>query len=110
MVDENSGVRQVQQQPDELQLLAPGQMVMKQNGFLYVYTSNETLQDVYFDELMVVTNTGAVMEETHYYPFGLVMPSISSKAIYNPENKFQYNGKEMQNKEFSGGNGSGLEW
>lgn len=100
LVGENSGVRQVKGEPDELQTLAVDKMPVQKSGFLYVYTSNETQQDVFFDNVTVLSTPGPLLEETHYYPFGLTMAGISSTALKGanyPKNRYNFNGIEQNN-------------
>jgi RHS repeat-associated protein len=78
------------------------------NGYVYVYVSNASDIPVYFDNFQVALNHGPIIEEDHYYSFGLKIAGISSVKISNItegdiDNKNLYNDKEL----FDDG---GLDW
>ena len=104
----SSGFEQVGTDQELKVHLFNGQEISK-NGYLYIYVSNETPNvDVFFDNLQVTHIRGPILEETHYYPFGLTMAGISSKSALGKTNYFKYNGgNELQANEFA--NNSGLE-
>jgi RHS repeat-associated protein len=78
-----------------------------QSGYLYVYCSNESDWDVYFDNLQVAHTRGPLLNEMHYYPDGLTMYALSSRAFNRLPAGFGYQGKEMQSGEYY--DGAGLE-
>ncbi|MBL7728694.1 MAG: hypothetical protein JNM68_13450, partial [Dinghuibacter sp.] len=80
------------------------------NGYAFVYLSNETENlFVYFDNFKVEHVRGRIVEESHYYPFGLKIAAISSNKLGDPENghlqnRFGYQGVFAEEDEYTGWN------
>ncbi|MCP9750370.1 DUF6443 domain-containing protein [Ferruginibacter sp. HRS2-29] len=98
-VSSNSGVMQVLSGSSK-QALVPGLQTMNKSGYLYVYVSNESPQDVYFDDITIKHTTGALVQEQAYYPFGLDMAGLSDKALMKKPTNYKYNsGSELEDED-----------
>lgn len=92
--------------PDSWNTLEVPEMTPDQTGFLVVFLSNESKLNVHFDDLTVKHWKGKLLEESHYYPYGL---TITNKAfVQTPANVQQFLSNRLNRKEFA--NGKGLEW
>jgi len=105
VVDEHSGFVQTTE-PDAWTTLAVPEMEMTRSGYMIVFLSNESNLRVHFDDLKIQHYKGTLLEENHYYPYGLTLSSKSYTGV--PDNNNLYTGQQLNHKEFS--DGTGLEW
>jgi RHS repeat-associated protein len=80
--------------------LGPLNIKAPKNGYVFIYVSNRSDQDVYFDNLNVSIAASNIIEENHYYSYGLKITTISSKKLGDTyegtlDNKNLYNDKEL---------------
>ena len=87
------------------QLVGPINWVVQKSGYLYVYVSNESNMNVYFDDIVVNHKSGPVLEVTNFRAYGSEIATLGEKAYGKTANAYRYNGKELQSKEFSDGSG-----
>ena len=65
-------------------------------GYIVIYINNNSIgKDVYFDDIKIEHYNGNVLEESHYYPFGLTVSQAASGATA-PVNPYKYNTKELE--------------
>ena len=71
------------------------QLWVAERGYIFIWVSNETTgAEVWFDDLWIEHESPIVQVED-YYPFGLSM-ATSYQRVDALNNKFKYNGKELQ--------------
>jgi hypothetical protein len=69
-----------------------GDIHINQAGYLLVFTSNSANKVVFWDRIALVQYIGSIVEENHYYPFGL---TLSSSAAGTTPQPYKYQAKEL---------------
>lgn len=80
-VGQSSGFAKVSQPGNNAAPLVMADTKAPKNGYAYVYLSNESGEPVYFDNFAVSHEKGRLIQEDHYYSYGLRIAGISSRAI-----------------------------
>ncbi len=76
---------------------------VRQNGYIVAYLSNQSGQEAWFDNMTVAVTNGLLLEEQHYYAYGLPIAGLSSLAANATKSRQSYQGNEYIEER-------GLEW
>jgi RHS repeat-associated protein len=69
---------------------------MPSTGYVIVFVDNNSIgTDVWFDNVQVSHYSGTVLEENHYYPFGLTISESSNNPAL-PKQPYKYQGIELE--------------
>jgi RHS repeat-associated protein len=92
--------------PGSWNQLSVNEREVAQSGYLIVFLSNEGSMNAHFDNLSVNHYKGKLLEENHYYPYGLTLTKKAFAQAAPNDNLLSSN--KLNRKEFT--NGSGLNW
>jgi RHS repeat-associated protein len=71
------------------------EMYISKDGYMETFVVNETSEDVWFDNLLVMSVSSVIVQETHYDPWGLELTGLGFQYGGIRANKYLYNGKEL---------------
>ncbi|RQO31195.1 hypothetical protein DBR32_10425 [Taibaiella sp. KBW10] len=94
LMNQISGSLPVTATPGVFNNISHTPVVSTEPGYVIVYVDNRNIgTDVWFDNVQVSHYSGQVLEEDHYYPFGLTLAQTSAGGTPQP---YKYNGKELE--------------
>uniref|UniRef100_UPI002637D9F5 RHS repeat-associated core domain-containing protein n=1 Tax=uncultured Microscilla sp. TaxID=432653 RepID=UPI002637D9F5 len=67
--------------------------IATERGYLQVFAANESDQTVFFDDMVVEHTPQLIVQENHYYPFGMNLRGIEKQG--KPEHRWKFGGKEF---------------
>ncbi len=80
------------------------------NGYAFIFVSNGSgsTHPIYFDDIVVTHSRRRVLEENHYYPFGLKNTALSARAFSKMDVKNGFQGEWSEEEDVTGWNEFGL--
>jgi RHS repeat-associated protein len=85
--------------PDDQTASLTMQQKAPKNGWVYIYVSNESNQDVYFDNLSISQVHSPISEENHFYAFGEKIGGLCTIAFNKLANKYHFQGDFSEEEE-----------
>jgi len=82
--------RQAFTNPEELAL----DITATQGGFVEVYVYNSSASPVWYDQFSISSSQAVIIQENHYYPFGMQIAGL--ELDLDSKNRYKFNGKELQ--------------
>ena len=80
-IEEGSSYDRVDTKGDGATPLSLPNIKAPKNGYAYIFISNESAEPVYFDNIQVTHERKQIIEENHYYAYGLKATAISSRKL-----------------------------
>jgi RHS repeat-associated protein len=95
LIPDASGLIQMQQSNGQWVTMSTNdEITVPKNGYLLVYVSSQANGKIYFDNLNIKITKGSLLEEAHYYPFGLPIKALSATFNLLKGNRHTYQGNE----------------
>ncbi len=109
MLPDLSGAIQVEQ-ANAWQNMDVPQFEIPQNGYLYIFTSNQSQTTVSTDNLYLYHWQSRLLEEFNYYPFGLTFEVTHAQNLQGSD--VRYNSQSIERNEFTDNTNAkfGLNW